>query len=104
MEKEERVEKVDRVSRGYKGAPGKGGKAHGAKGFGGKKGDGGKGGFVGKGVPQGEFQGFCSYCTLWGHSQRYCPKKAAEWNSWGGAKGGAHALEGTEDTVGDQVG
>jgi hypothetical protein len=71
-----------------KGAP----KGDGAKNsFGGKKGDAGKGSPKGKGKGEAEFQGYCSYCTLWGHTQRYCPKRTKDY--WGGAKGGANSLE-----------
>jgi len=81
---------------------GKGGKGD-PKGQGGKKGDAGKGGFKGKGESPTEFQGYCSYCTLWGHTQRYCPKRQAEWfGGGGGGKGGAHALEGMEEVAVDQ--
>jgi len=34
-------------------------------------------------------RGYCSYCSEWGHTQRFCPKKEKEW--WGGK--GIHPLE-----------
>jgi len=83
-----------------KGWGGKGGGAKGWKGKGkGGKGDDGKGEGKGKGEAKGkgkggqpaEFQGYCSYCWKWGHTQRFCKKKEADW--WGHA----NLLEGTED-------
>jgi hypothetical protein len=79
------------------GAPGKGGDKGGAKGEGGKKGGG-----KGKGKDQNpmEFQGYCSYCFAWGHTQRYCPKRQKDWQ---GGKGGANALEGMEEVYVEPV-
>ena len=67
--------------KGKTGGPGWWGKGGGKNGgAGGQEGDKGKG----KGKPT-EFQGYCSYCGAWGHTQRYCQVKGRDW--WGTSGG-----------------
>ena len=42
----------------------------------------------GKGKAKGGFQGECSYCGVWGHTQRYCFKREREFSEGKGGKGG----------------
>jgi len=79
---------------GFKGGfKGYGDKGKGKGGF--FKGKGYKGGYKGGGDEKGkgkgggkpsfttEFQGHCSYCGEWGHTQRYCPVRDSHWNGKG---------------------
>ncbi len=65
----------------------------------GYKGDGkGKGKGGGKPAFTTEFQGFCSYCGDWGHTQRYCAKRDRDWKGTNNLEQQEEAEQNNQDT------
>ncbi len=85
----------------YQGKGYKGGQKGGFKGDGKGKGKGG-----GKTGSATEFQGYCSYCGLWGHTQRYCERRDQDWNTGKGANNLENYAENaeTEEKKGEEEG